>query len=179
MATGSVFSTMLIESVIARAAPSGTVDLLIDVGSGDSPHRDVIHHRDYVGIDRRPRGRDALLVTADVATLPLRDGADDALLCTEVIEHVSDEHALVALDGVVRWADSLLGRITWRLPMGAGGSIRLRSAISRLVQRQLAILTLRADRNLDPIDPIVPSPRITLGYVVTATHADPSSPHAG
>lgn len=237
VASGSVFSTMLIESVITRAAPSGTAELLVDVGSGDSPYRSVIDHVGYVGIDRRPRGRDALLVTADAATLPLRDGVADALLCTEVIEHVPDEHALaaelarigapgarlllsapfvhgvheqpydfrrltsiglvttleaagwrvetvssiggpvvVALDGVVRWADSLLGRVTRRLPAPLGGGARLRSAVSGPLQRRLGALTLRRGRNLGPIDPLVPSPRITLGYVVAATLHDPSAP---
>lgn len=232
VASGSVFSTMLIEYVITRAAPPGTAEFLVDVGSGDSPYRHVIDHVGYVGIDRRPRGLGALLVTADAATLPIRGGVADGLLCTEVIEHVPDERALavelarigapgarlllsapfvhgvheqpydfrrltsiglvttleaagwrvddvssiggpvvVALDGAVRWADSLLGRVTRRLPRAAGGST-IRSAVSRPLQRWLATLTIRVSSNLGSIDPFVPRPRITLGYVVAATLAD-------
>ncbi|MBS1838788.1 MAG: hypothetical protein JST64_13930, partial [Actinobacteria bacterium] len=56
VASGSVFSTVLIAAVITRAAPTVTAELLVDVGSGDSPYRSVIDHVGYVGIDRRPRG---------------------------------------------------------------------------------------------------------------------------
>lgn len=228
-----MFSTALIETVIGSAAPGGTADLLVDVGSGDSPYRNVMAHRRYVGIDRRPRGRDALLVTADAATLPIRDGVADAVLCTEVIEHVPDEHALarelariavpgarlllsapfvhgvheqpydfrrltsiglvttigdagwrvdsirsiggplvVAVDGFVRWADSMLGRVLRRLPSRGGRSARTRSFVSGRLQGALARVAILLGRNLGTIDPFVASPRLTLGYVVVATRLD-------
>ena len=96
VSSGSVFSTILIASVIAEAAPVGRFDRLIDVGSGDSPYRDVIDHTCYVGVDRCPRGDEALLVTGDATSLPVASGSADAVLCTEVIEHVADERALAA-----------------------------------------------------------------------------------
>jgi SAM-dependent methyltransferase len=91
-----VYSTILIATTIAAAAPTRRVARLVDVGSGDSPYRGVLEHDLYVGIDRNPRGSDALLATADAAALPLVSASADGLLCTEVIEHVPDEHQLAA-----------------------------------------------------------------------------------
>ena len=96
VATGSVFSTALIALVIERSAPERHLELLVDVGSGDSPYRYVFDHDQYVGIDRLPRGADALLVMADAGSLPVASSVADGVLCTEVIEHVPDEHALAA-----------------------------------------------------------------------------------
>lgn len=236
IATGSVFSTLLIEHVIRGAAPAGVADLLVDVGSGDSPYRDVIAHRRYLGIDRRPTGRDATVIIGDVANLPLATGIADALLCTEVIEHVPDEHALAAelarvsrpgaqlllsapfvhglheqpydfrrltsigltatieaagwyieslrpiggpvvvtIDSLVRWGDSLLGRILRRVPIRPVRRSALRTSVSGGLQTSLAALTLRCNRNFAPIDPAAASPRITLGYVLTATRSSSSS----
>jgi SAM-dependent methyltransferase len=229
VSTGSVFSTILISTVIHSAAPSGRVGRLVDVGSGDSPYRDVIPHDSYVGVDRRPIGADALLVTADAAGLPLRDGVADAVLCTEVIEHVPDEHELagelariaapgaalvlsapfvhglheqpydyrrltsigliatleragwqvctvsaiggpvvVALDGLVRWADSTWRRAVRRVAPKGSRPFELLTAPSAWTQRALAAAALRRGRNLGPIDPLAPNPRLTLGYVVFA-----------
>lgn len=232
VSTGSVFSTILIATVIAEAAPDVHVGCLVDVGSGDSPYRGVLGHDRYVGLDRRPRGRDALLVTADAAALPLAPGVADAVLCTEVIEHVPDERALaaelariaapaaplvlsapfvhglheqpydfrrltsiglvstlegagwrvdtvsaiggpvvIALDGLVRSADSLLRRAA-RVVARPGSALHRRlTSPSALVQRWLAAAVLRRSRHLGPIDPLAPSPRLTLGYVVIARRA--------
>lgn len=96
VSSGSVFSTILISTVIGEVAPDEEVDQLVDVGSGDSPYRHLIAHRRYLGVDRRPRGRDAHVVIGDAEALPVASCTADALLCTEVIEHVSDERALAS-----------------------------------------------------------------------------------
>ncbi len=242
VSAGSVFSTILIATVIGRTAPDRRVWRLLDVGSGDSPYRDVLAHDHYIGLDRRPRGRDALLVTADAGALPVVDGAADGLLCTEVIEHVPDEHALaaelarvaapnatlvlsapfvhglheqpydfrrltsiglvttlegagwtvdqiaaiggpfvVALDGITRWVDSRLRKIGIRV--GGRGALpyRLMTHLSASAQRRLADRVLARSRHVGPIDPMVGTPRLTLGYVVAATwHGDggPVSPRS-
>lgn len=229
MSTGSVFSTILISTVIHGAAPTGRVGLLVDVGSGDSPYRSAIAHDRYVGVDRTPRGRDALLVTGDAGSLPLASGCAQAVLCTEVIEHVPDERALagelariatpgaelllsapfvhglheqpydyrrltsiglvttleaagwrvetvsaiggpvvVAVDGAVRWADSLWRRAAAKVARRGSAAHRLLTSPSAAVQRGLAAWALARSRNCGPIDPMLPSPRLTLGYVVRA-----------
>lgn len=230
MSTGSVYSTILIATVIERSAPSRRVDRLIDVGSGDSPYRYVFDHDQYVGLDRLPRGRDALLATADAGALPVASGVADGVLCTEVIEHVPDERALaaelariaapgatlvlsspfvhglheqpydfrrltsigllstleragwtvesisaiggpvvVSVDGLVRWADSLWRRVVRRVARRDSAPYRLLTAPSPFLQRRLAAVALARSRHVGPIDPMVPSPRLTLGYVVVGT----------
>lgn len=230
VSTGSVFSTLLISTVIHRAAHWERVGRLVDVGSGDSPYRDVIPHDDYVGIDRRPTGSDALLVRGDAAALPVADAVADAVLCTEVIEHVPDERelaaelariavpgatlllsapfvhglheqpydyrrltsiglvttleaagwqvrsvssiggpAVVALDGVVRWVNSKWRLFARRIAPKDSRAFRVLTAPSGRIQKWLAAAVLARGRNLGPIDPMAPSPRLTLGYVVVAT----------
>lgn len=229
VSTGSVYSTILIAAAIDDAAPSVSVDRLVDVGSGDSPYRDVIDHRTYVGVDRRPRGVGALLVTGDAAALPLAPGSADAILCTEVIEHVSSEHDLaaelarvaapgapllltspfvhglheqpydfrrlttiglvstvegagwdvesvasiggpvvVAIDSFVRWFDSLLRRVVRQVTPKGSKLHRLLTSPSARVQLLLARASLARSRYMGDVDPMAPSPRLTLGYVVVA-----------
>ncbi len=236
VSTGSVYSTILIATMIERSAPSRRVGRLVDVGSGDSPYRYVFDHDQYVGLDRLPRGRDALLATADAGALPVRSGVADGVLCTEVIEHVPDERALaselarvaapgarlllsapfvhglheepydfrrltsiglvttletagwsvdsissiggpvvVSMDGIVRWADSLLRRAVRLItPKGSLG-YRVLTSPSPFLQRRLAGVAMGRSRYLGPIDPMAPSPRLTLGYVVTATRRSADS----
>lgn len=230
MSSGSVYSTILIATVIDSAAPSRPVVRLVDVGSGDSPYRHVIDHDDYVGVDRTPLGTDAWLIIADAAALPLVTGSADGVLCTEVIEHVPDERSLaaelariaapgaslvlsapfvhglheqpydfrrltsiglvttleaagwdidaissvggpvvVAVDGLVRWADSVLRRAVRAVFPRGSLPFRVLTAPSAVLQRWLARVTLGLGRNLGPIDHLLPSPRLTLGYVVAAT----------
>lgn len=227
---GSVYSTILIVTVIGRCAPTERVDVLGDVDCGDSPYRSAIAHDHYIGVDRRFPTPGTGLVLGDVAQLPLRDDVAGGLLCTEVVEHVPDERLLmaelarvarpgsrlllsspfvhglheqpydfrrltsvglatslesagwqvdslcpvggavvVAVDGMVRWFDSAWRRVCRRLVGRESSVFRLLTAPSAALQRCLAALTLARENNLDPIDPMAPSPRLTLGYVVVAT----------
>ena len=94
VSSGSVFSTILITMVVSDMAPADVVDRLVDVGCGDSPYRSSISHQQYIGIDRRPRGSETMLTVGDATSLPLVSGSANAILCTEVIEHVLDERSL-------------------------------------------------------------------------------------
>jgi len=76
---------------------SGAV--VIDVGCGEQPYRPALRgYSRYVGFDSphapdRGAGAD---VRGDALALPFADGCADAVLCTEVIEHVTDPAAMLA-----------------------------------------------------------------------------------
>jgi SAM-dependent methyltransferase len=73
---------------------------LLDIGCGDSPYRFLASNVDnYIGVDV-PRSTDfgyGVNVAArfDGSRLPLADQSVRTVLCTEVLEHVSDPRALI------------------------------------------------------------------------------------
>lgn len=78
---------------------------LLDVGCGDKPHADVLapHISAHVGVEFTPTFEgsvSARSVRADVVysgdRLPFRDGEFDTVLSNQVLEHVTDPHALFA-----------------------------------------------------------------------------------
>jgi SAM-dependent methyltransferase len=84
-----------------------------DIGCGtgltlrtfDRKHRLAGTDRLLEGVERAAeRNPDALLVRADVADLPFRDGAFDLVLLLDVIEHVDDGAALAEARRVLRRA---------------------------------------------------------------------------
>lgn len=78
----------------AGEVPSGA--RLLDAGAGDSPYRGFFAACDYRTHDwpgSPHAGAAGADVIADIADLPLDDGSLDAVLCTEVLEHVRDPRA--------------------------------------------------------------------------------------
>jgi SAM-dependent methyltransferase len=72
---------------------------VIDVGCGVQPYRSMLGgFAHYVGFDSpgRPDSAASADVFGDALALPLADGCADAVLCTEVMEHVSDPAAMLA-----------------------------------------------------------------------------------
>ena len=107
--------------IAARAATVEPGALLIDVGAGTGRYRHLFRHCRYVALDfaqyegtasgpLREEFRYASLdCIADVAALPLRSGCADALLCTEVLEHVREPvRALAELLRILRKDGRLL-----------------------------------------------------------------------
>lgn len=76
----------------ARALPPGS--RLLDAGAGEGPYRPLFAHIRYVGIDDRRGDRawdyGGLDAVGDLRRLPFREGAFDAVLCTETLEHLTD-----------------------------------------------------------------------------------------
>jgi len=81
---------------VADATPGGAV--VLDVGAGKAPYRELFAHCRYLTTDWthsvHERSRDVDFV-ASADALPLEDGAIDAVLLTQVLEHVSDPAAVL------------------------------------------------------------------------------------
>jgi SAM-dependent methyltransferase len=96
-------------------------NLVIDVGCGEQPYRPSLQgFKRYVGfdsVDAVDRGESAD-VLGDALVLPFRDGCADAILCTEVIEHVKDPAGMLAEFARVLAPDGsvlLTSPFTWHL----------------------------------------------------------------
>ena len=120
---------------------------LLDLGCGDGRHLAEAVRRGCaaVGVDcdasaiveaRRRSGADTVI--ADAAALPFRDGAFEAVICTETLEHLPDDAAALAeIARVLAPGGVLLGAVPshftellyWRLSPGyrtaPGGHVRI------------------------------------------------------
>lgn len=73
--------------------------LVVDVGCGEAPYRAMLAgFTRYVGLDApgHPDSGSRADVLGDACALPLRAAVADAVLCTEVLEHVVDPAALLS-----------------------------------------------------------------------------------
>jgi len=80
---------------VADSLPSGAV--VLDVGAGKAPYRELFAHCDYRTTDweHSVHGLDVDFI-APADALPLEDEAVDAVLLTQVLEHVSDPSAVLS-----------------------------------------------------------------------------------
>jgi SAM-dependent methyltransferase len=76
-----------VEEQARTLAPGAHV---LDVGAGEAPYRELFQDQDYVTLDRRDTphsGEVDLYGEAD--SIPAPEGSFDAVLCTQVLEHVA------------------------------------------------------------------------------------------
>jgi SAM-dependent methyltransferase len=93
----------------ARATPAGA--RVADVGAGDAPFRELFAHTSYATLDWTQSLHEGALssdIVASADSIPVRDGAFDVVLLTQVLEHVpepaavlSELHRILAEGGVL------------------------------------------------------------------------------
>lgn len=107
----------------AAALPAGS--RVLDAGAGSCPYRHLFAHCDYQTQDFTSLQNDQLSggsygkidYICDIAAIPVEDGRFDAVLCSEVIEHVPDPVAVMAeFARIVKPG----GRLILTAPLGSG-----------------------------------------------------------
>jgi SAM-dependent methyltransferase len=93
----------------AMSLPAGA--RVLDAGAGDAPYRELFAHCEYTTTDWtqsvHPGARKADVV-APLDDLPVADASVDAVLCTQVLEHVRDPAAVLGELGRVLRPDGWL-----------------------------------------------------------------------
>lgn len=107
----------------AASLPAGS--RVLDVGAGSCPYRPLFAHceyraQDFAGLQGeqlRHGGYGGIDYLCDATAIPVPDGSFDAVLCTEVLEHVPAPDALIReLARVLRPG----GRLMLSAPLGSG-----------------------------------------------------------
>jgi SAM-dependent methyltransferase len=81
----------------SKAIPAGA--RVADVGAGDAPFRELFAHTRYATLDWAEsvhEGAPASDILASADAIPVRDGAFDAVLLTQVLEHVPEPARVMA-----------------------------------------------------------------------------------
>lgn len=111
--------------VAEQAATLPTGARVLDMGAGSCPYRPLFAHcryetQDFAGLDDaqlRHGGYGRIDYRCDIAKVPVADGEFDAILCTEVLEHVREPIKVV--QEMARILKSG-GRLMLTAPLGSG-----------------------------------------------------------
>lgn len=107
----------------AAIVPAGSK--VLDVGAGSAPYRALFAHCHYKTQDfsqlredqLRNGGYSPIDFVSDARSIPVPDGSFDAIVCTEVLEHVPEPIAVVREFGRIV---GLGGRLILTAPLGSG-----------------------------------------------------------
>jgi SAM-dependent methyltransferase len=91
-----------------------------DIGCGEQPLRAQIEGLGggYIGVDIEQNPQQTVEVVASITDLPLSDSAFDVIVCTEVLEHVSDTYtAFGELARVLRPGGHLIITVPFAYPL--------------------------------------------------------------
>lgn len=107
----------------AAAVPAGS--LILDVGAGSCPYRKLFSHCEYRAQDfsglrpvqLRHGAYGRIDYVCDASSIPVEDATFDAVLCTEMLEHVTDPYTVVCeLSRILKPG----GRLLLTAPLGSG-----------------------------------------------------------
>lgn len=103
----------------ARTVPQDA--RVLDVGAGDAPYAELFAHTDYVTLEWESsphEGAQTAVVRASADAIPLADASFDAVVLTQVLEHVRRPAAVIAeIARVLRPGGRLLATVpfVWEL----------------------------------------------------------------
>lgn len=91
---GRTFSRMVLDARLAELLPTLSADRILDLGSKRAPYRQWLRCRRFEALDLLPATGPDLV--GDAHRLPIRDGAYDAVIATQVLEHCHTPERVVA-----------------------------------------------------------------------------------
>jgi len=111
--------------IAARAAELPAGSRVLDVGAGSCPYRPLFAHCEYrsqdftnlAGEQLRHGGYGQIDYVCDAGAIPVADGSFDAVLCTEMLEHVPDPLRVI---GEIARVLKPGGRLILTAPLGSG-----------------------------------------------------------